>query len=130
MSRTTRIQPGHSEQSVKHVPYPKAASFAEQEQQGCLYGFSPIEAKRNAKHIAYERYPGYEGQPYSPLIYDGLLFCQGLGLDLEPLLYPFPLSQPAHGVGQHTAEPIAQGACDKAAEAIACYCQYGKIQRV
>ena len=62
-----------------------------------------VEAQGNCDDIADERDPRKKSEPDTVAVNGPLLFFEGLRLDSEPFLNPFPFPEPSYAVGDHAA---------------------------
>ncbi len=118
------------EESVDEVPDEEAGEFADEEEDHGPAGTGLVEAEGDGYDVSDEGDPGGEGEPDTPFVNALLLFLKGFGFYLEPFFNPFPSADPSYPVGDHAAEPVAEGADYQTACRIPRRRQYREVEGV
>ena len=121
-----------SEHIKQREPEEKTGAFADEHEEGAAAEMQLVEAQAYGEDIAHERQPCQEGQQGTVPVYLRLLFQQGLLLDVEPLLYPFPFADTAYPVGGQTSQPVAGSSAEPRYHRVSSgqkYTYYKKVRR-
>ena len=114
----------------KHGPRQESESLADEQQHYGRNLAGSVETQGYDEDVPDEGHPGYQGEPYAPAVNLFLLFFKGFLLDLEPLLNPFPPSEAAHIVSDHTAEPVPGGRNGEAGDGLLHHRKDGDVEGV
>lgn len=100
------------ENVVEGQPEGEAGALADEHEEGAAAEVELVEAEAYGEDVADKWQPCQEGQQGAVFVYLRFLFQQGLFLDTEPLLYPFPFAYASYPVGCQAAEPVAGSGAD------------------
>ena len=108
-NRKSKIKNLSRSTNNQHSPYEETGGFADEQQDECRQWRRAIKAYSQHQHIANERHPRQQREPRAVTVNARFVARNGLGLDAEHFLNPFPFCQPAAIVGDHAAQPVANG---------------------
>ncbi len=118
------------EEPVDKVPDEETGEFADKEEDHGPARAGFVEAEGYCNHVADEWNPCGKGKPDAVFVdFDFLLF-EGFWFYLKPFFNPFPFPDPSYPIGHDTAEPVAEGADEEAADRVACRSQNRQIEGV
>ena len=111
-------------QPVNKIPYKESGELSDKKENHGPKRASAVEAKGDGDNVTYEWNPCGESEPYAIAVDFFFLPGESFRLDLEPFFNPLPTTKPADPIGEDAAEPIAEGADNKAADGVTDSCQY------